>query len=305
MAVAKTEKIWMNGKFVKWDDANIHILTHGLHYGSCWFEGIRCYKTVKGSAVFRLEPHLKRLENSAKIFRAPLPYSVQQLKDACIETIKVNKMSSCYIRPVVYRGYGDVGVNPLNNPIDVAIAVWNWGEYLGGGALDNGIDVCVSSWRRAAMDTFPSMAKSAGNYLNSQLIKTEAIVNGFSEGIGLDTAGYISEGSGENIFLLLDGKLVTPPFSASILPGITRSSVIALATDLGIPIEERQIPREMLYLAEEVFFTGTAAEITPVRSIDKIQVGSGKPGPVTKKLQQAFFDVVRNGNDNHGWLTWI
>jgi branched-chain amino acid aminotransferase len=305
MPFGKTEKIWMNGKLVDWDKAQVHVLTHALHYGSSWFEGIRCYNTEKGSAIFRLRPHIKRLQNSAKMFRATIPYSLEDLENACIETIKANKMVACYIRPIVYRGYGDVGVNPFNNPVDVSIAVWDWEAYLGGGALENGVDVCVSSWRRAAPDTFPSMSKSSGNYLNSQLIKMEAIVYGFVEGIALDAYGNISEGSGENIFIVNNGKIFTPPFGASILPGVTRDSVIQLSKELGYELVEQMIPREMLYTADEVFFSGTAAEITPIKSIDKIPVGNGKPGEVTRRLQKVFFEIVRKGVDTRNWLTLL
>lgn len=305
MPVKKVDTIWMNGKLVKWDDARIHILSHVIHYGSGWFEGIRCYNTKKGSAIFRLDAHLRRLYDSAKIYRSDIPYTKQQLEQAIKETILANKLKACYIRPLVYRGYGDVGVNPLGCPVDVAIAVWEWGAYLGPEALENGIDVCVASWQRSAPNTFATMAKSTGNYLNSQLIKLEAIAGGYVEGIALDYTGNVSEGSGENIFLVRDKTVFTPPISAALLPGVTRSAIIALSKELGYPIVEMQIPREMLYTVEEVFFTGTAAEITPIRSIDKIQVGEGKPGPVTKELQKSFFDIVRNGNDKFKWLTPI
>jgi branched-chain amino acid aminotransferase len=305
MALQKVDKIWMNGKMVNWDDAKIHVLSHVIHYGSSWFEGIRCYNTAKGSAIFHLDRHLQRLMDSAKIYRAQIPYTKEEMSKAIIETIHANKMKECYIRPVAYRGYGDVGVNPLGCPVDLAIAVWEWGAYLGKDALENGIDVCVSSWRRAAPDTTPTMAKAGGNYLNSQLMKLEAIANGYVEGIALDVSGHISEGSGENIFVVLDGVLYTTPLISALLPGITRYSVIALAKNLGIEIREMNIPREMLYCAHEVFFTGTAAEISAIRTVDKIVVGEGKSGPVTKKLREAFFDIVHNGNDKFGWLNFI
>ena len=303
MPVKKVDTIWMNGKLVKWDDAKIHILSHVVHYGSGWFEGIRCYNTKKGSAIFRLDAHLRRLYDSAKIYRSEIPYTKKDLAQAITDTIKANNLKACYIRPLVYRGYGEVGVNPLGCPIDVAIAVWEWGAYLGDEALENGIDVCVASWQRSAPNTFATMAKSTGNYLNSQLIKLEAIAGGYVEGIALDYTGNVSEGSGENIFLVRDKTVFTPPIAAALLPGVTRSAIIAIAKDLGYPVVEMQIPREMLYTVEEVFFTGTAAEITPIRSIDKIVVGEGKPGPVTKAIQQAFFDIVKNGNDKFKWLT--
>jgi branched-chain amino acid aminotransferase len=305
MPIKKVDSIWMNGKLVAWDDAKIHILSHVIHYGSSWFEGIRCYETKRGPAIFRLDAHLRRLYDSAKMYRAPIPYTVAQFEAAIKETIRANKMKACYIRPVVYRGYGEVGVNPLSCPVDVMIAVWEWGSYLGAGALENGIDVCVSSWHRAAPNTFPSMAKASGNYLNSQLIKMEAVLAGYAEGVALDSYGNVSEGSGENIFLVRDKKLYTPPIIAAILPGITRVSVMRIAQDLGYEVVEGAIPREMLCIADEVFFTGTAAEITPVRSVDKIPIGEGKPGPVTQQLQRTFFDIVQNANDKHSWLNFV
>jgi len=305
MPIKKVDKIWMDGKLIDWDDAKIHVLSHVVHYGSSWFEGIRCYDTKRGPAIFRLDAHLRRLYDSTKIYRVTIPYTAAQLEEAIKETIRVNKMKACYVRPVVYRGYGEVGVNPLTCPVNVMIAVWDWGSYLGGGALENGIDVCVSSWHRAAPNTIPSMAKSGGNYLNSQLIKMEAILAGYSEGIALDAFGNISEGSGENIFLVRDNTLYTPPLTAAILPGITRLSIMKVADDLGYTVVEGEIPREMLFVADEVFFTGTAAEVTPIRSVDKIVVGDGKPGPVTRSLQKAFFDIVRNTNDKYSWLNFV
>ncbi len=305
MPVKKVEKIWMNGQLVNWDDAKIHILSHVVHYGSSWFEGIRCYNTAKGSAILRLDAHLRRLYDSCKIYRAEIPYNKQQLEQAIKETIHANKLKACYIRPIVYRGYGEVGVNPTGCPIDVTIAVWEWGAYLGKEALEKGIDVCVSSWHRPAPNTFPTIAKAGGNYLNSQLIKLEAVANGYVEGIALDVTGNISEGSGENIFLVRDKTLFTPPLAAALLPGVTRSCVVTLAKDLGFTVVEMTIPREMLFTVDELFFTGTAAEITPIRSVDRIPIGEGKPGPMTKELQKAFFDVIHNGNDKHKWLNFI
>jgi branched-chain amino acid aminotransferase len=305
MALEKVEKIWMNGKLVNWDDAKIHVLSHVVHYGSSWFEGIRCYDTVKGSAVFQLEAHTRRLFDSAKIYRTPIPYSQEQINAAILETVKVNKLKACYIRPVVYRGYGDMGVNPAGNPVDVAIAAWEWGAYLGATALEQGIDVCVSSWRRVAPDTIPTMAKAGGNYLGSQLIKMEALADGYSEGIALDVTGNVSEGSGENVFVVRDNILYTTPLAASVLPGITRFSIVTIAKELGYQVVEGAIPREMLYIADEVFFSGTAAEITPIRSIDRIQIGKGSAGAVTKALQAAFFDIVNKANDPHKWLTFV
>jgi branched-chain amino acid aminotransferase len=305
MPIKAVDKIWMNGKFVNWDDARIHVLSHVIHYGSSFFEGIRCYKTKAGSAIFRLDDHVKRLINSAKIFRAELPYSLEEINDAIIETIRVNNLEVCYIRPIAYRGYDDIGVNPLNNPVELTIAAYEWGSYLGKGAVDTGIDVCVSSWTRHAPNTTPAMAKIGGGYMNSQLMKMEALLDGYSEGIALDDTGRVSEGSGENLFLVHDNVLFTPSIANAILSGITRASVIRLAKEIGIEVKEMQIPREMLYLADEVFFTGTAAEITPIRSIDKIIVGKGIPGKITKELQTAFFDIVQNGNDKYRWLTFI
>jgi branched-chain amino acid aminotransferase len=305
MPVKKVDKIWMNGKLVNWDDAQVHVLSHVLHYGSSWFEGIRCYETPKGSAIFRLDNHMRRLFDSTKIYRTDIPYTQAQLEEAALETIRVNKMKACYIRPLVYRGYGDVGVNPLGCPVDVCIAVWEWGSYLGDEAINNGIDVCISTWARPAPNTFPQMAKAGGNYLLSQLMKLEALKAGFAEAIALDVDGKLSEGSGENLFAVKDGILYTPPLACSLLPGITRASVMQMAEEAGMRVKELPLPREMVYVADELFFTGTAAEITPIRSVDKVPVADGKPGPVTKKLQAMFFDVVKKGNDKHGWLKYV
>jgi branched-chain amino acid aminotransferase len=305
MAVKPVKKIWMNGKLVDWADAHIHVLSHVIHYGSSWFEGIRCYNTEKGPAIFRLDKHLERLFDSVKIHHAEIPYQRAELEAAILETIRVNGLKSCYIRPIVYRGYGDVGVNPLNNPVDVAIAVWEWGTYLGADALEKGIDVCVSSWTRPAPNTFPTISKAGGNYLNSQLIKMEAIKAGFSEGIALDVFGFVSEGSGENIFMVKNGDAYTPHFASSILPGVTRSSVITILREKGYRLIEGPVSREMLTIADELFFTGTAAEITPIRSVDRFPINDGKPGPITKDVQKGFFDVVKNGNDSHGWLKFV
>jgi branched-chain amino acid aminotransferase len=306
MSFPKSEKIWMNGKFVPWDDAKIHIGSHVIHYGSAVFEGIRCYATPEGPAVFRLDAHTERLYNSAKIYRMDVPLTAESFNQALLETITVNKLDACYIRPLVYRGYGQLGVNPFPCPVDVAIMVWQWGKYLGTEALEKGVDVCVSSWTRMAPNTLPAMAKSAANYMNSQLIKMEAITAGYVEGIALDANGYLSEGSGENLFLVHKGTLYTPPMVSAVLPGITRDSVLTLARKAGIPVVEQMLPREMLYLADEVFLTGTAAEITPVRTVDKIVIGRGARGPVTEALQRAFFDVVEcRVPDEHGWLTFV
>jgi branched-chain amino acid aminotransferase len=300
-----TDKIWHNGRFINWEDATIHVLSHVVSYGSSVFEGIRCYATPSGPAIFRLREHVRRMIDSAKIYRMEsLGFTASELAEAMLELVRVNRMDSCYIRPIAIRAYGDMGVNPLNNPIDVYMACWSWGKYLGEEALAEGVDVCVSSWNRIAPNTLPVLAKAGANYMNSQLIKMEAIANGYSEGIALDAAGYVSEGSGENIFLVRDGTIHTPPLSASVLPGITRDTVLALARDQDIPLVEITIPREMLYIADEVFFSGTAAEITPIRSIDRISIGRGRRGPVAEKLQKEFFGVI-NGTrpDRHGWLS--
>ena len=305
MAVKPVKKIWMNGKMVDWANANIHVLSHVVHYGSSWFEGIRCYNTAKGPAIFRLDKHLERLFDSVKIYHAEIPYKKADLENAILETIRVNDLKSCYIRPIVYRGYGDVGVNPLSNPVDVAIAVWEWGTYLGADALEKGIDVCVSSWTRPAPNTLPTISKAGGNYLNSQLVKIEAIKAGFSEGIALDVFGFVSEGSGENIFMVKNGDVYTPHFASSILPGVTRSSVMTILREHGYRLIEGPVSREMLTIADELFFTGTAAEITPIRSVDRFPIGDGKPGPITKDVQKGFFDVVKSGEDSHGWLKFV
>jgi branched-chain amino acid aminotransferase len=305
MPVKKVDKIWMNGKLVKWEDAQIHVLSHVVHYGSSWFEGMRCYDTAAGSAIFRLGAHVRRLFNSTKIYKVGIPFTESQIGEAICDTIRANKMKACYVRPVVYRGYGEVGVNPLKCPVEVAIAVWEWGTYLGSDALTKGIDVCISTWNRPAPNTLPAMAKTGANYALSQLMKLEAIEGGFAEAIALDVSGNISEGSGENIFAVMDEVIYTPPFSCSLLPGITRSTTIQLAEEMGYKIRETAMPREMVHIADELFFTGTAAEITPIRSVDRVKVGDGKPGPVTQKLQHAFFDIVKKGKDPHKWLKFV
>jgi branched-chain amino acid aminotransferase len=299
-----SEKIWHNGELIPWDDATVHVASHVLHYASAVFEGIRCYDTAKGSAVFRLEEHVKRLVNSARIYRMPVEFDHAALEEAILETIRANAMKSCYIRPLIFRGFHSLGVNPLPCPVESYIMVWEWGKYLGPEALENGVDVQVSTWQRAAQNTFPGLAKCAANYMNAQLIKTEAIEHGYSEGIALDTRGHVSEGSGENLFVVYEGRVLTPSLAASVLPGITRDTVMTLAGELGYTAEEADIPREMLYVADEVFFTGTAAEITPIRSIDRMQVGIGKRGPITEALQTRFFDIVEGrAEDQYGWLT--
>jgi branched-chain amino acid aminotransferase len=304
MTVKKTEKIWHNAKFVSWDDAHLHVTSHVISYGSSVFEGIRCYKTTQGPAIFRLRDHMQRLLNSAHIYRMEIPYSLDDLCQASVELVRVNKMAACYIRPIIVRGYGEVGVNPYNCPLEIYIACWEWGSYLGETATRDGVDVCVSSWARSAPNTLPQMAKAAANYMNSQLIRMEAMANGYVEGIALDRNGYVSEGSGENIFIVMDGVVITPPLANCVLPGITRHTVLTLCRDMNIPVAEQMIPREMLYVANEVFFSGTAAEITPIRSIDKIKVGNGARGPMTKRLQEEFYGIIGGTKpDNYGWLT--
>ncbi len=306
MPIDKVEKIWMNGKLVNWDDAKIHVLSHVVHYGSSLFEGARCYKTKKGTAIFRLKAHTNRLFNSCKIYRMEIPFSKEEINRAITDLIKINNLDACYIRPVVYRGYEQLGVDPTGCPVEVCIAVWSWGAYLGPGALENGVPVCVSSWNRMAPNTMPVMAKSGANYMNAQLIKLEAKEHGYVEGIALDVFGFVSEGSGENVFIVRDNTLITPPFGSSILPGITRNTVILLALDMGMKVIEQTIPREALYIADEVLFTGSAAEITPINSIDKVKVGDGKRGPITKKLQEKFFAIVSGEEeDKHNWLTYV
>jgi branched-chain amino acid aminotransferase len=306
MAMVKAEKIWFNGDLVNWEDAKIHVLSHALHYGTSFFEGARCYKTVKGSACFRIYDHIRRLHDSMKIYRTPPPYSIQALVDAVMDTIRANRLDACYIRPIIFRGYGELGVNPAHCPLDTVIAVWGWGAYLGVDALEKGVNVCVSSWNRLAPNTMPNMAKIGGNYMNSQLIKMDALADGYDEGIGLDVYGMVSEGSGENIFVIRDGVIYTPPTGASVLRGITRDTVITLAKEIGIPVVEQPIAREMLYIADEVFFTGTAAEITPVATVDHVKVGEGSRGPITGKLQEEFFGIISGETeDRHNWLLYL
>ncbi len=304
MAFPKSEYIWFNGKFVPWDDAKVHVMSHALHYGSSVFEGIRAYNTSAGPAVLGLKLHVDRLFFSAKVMRMEIPYSREEIAEAIKETVRRNKHDACYIRPLVFRGYEMLGVYPLNCPVETVIGTWEWGAYLGAEALEKGVDVGVSSWRRMAPDAGMAMAKIGGQYVNSQMVVMEARDRGLSEGITLDVYGYVSEGSGENVFIVMDGVLYTPPLSASILGGITRRFAITLAQDLGYEVREQNIVREMLYAADEVFFTGTAAEITPIKSIDKLPVGIGSRGPITKSLQDEFFAILRSEKpDRHGWLT--
>ncbi len=306
MAFTGTGKVWMNGALVDWKDANIHIASHVIHYGSGVFEGARCYDTPRGSACFRLDAHMRRLFDSARIYRMEPAFEQAALTEAVLETIKANGHKACYIRPIVYRGYNALGVNPFPCPVDTAILTWEWGAYLGQDALEKGVDVRVSSWARSAPNTFPTLAKTSANYANSALIKMEAITEGYSEGIALDTFGYVSEGSGQNLFVIRDEIIYTPPVTASILPGITRASVITIARDLGFTVREEMLPRELLYIADEAFFAGTAVEITQIRSVDKIQVGKGSRGPITTAVQKQFFDIIRGETpDRHGWLTFL
>ncbi len=304
--------VWKNGEVIKWDDARIHVMSHVVHYGSSVFEGIRCYNTSQGSAVFRLPEHIQRLLNSAKIYRMDPSYTREEICEATVDLIGDSGLKECYIRPVVFRGLDEAkpsfGVYGLLNPVDTYIAAWEWGKYLGEEALENGIDVCVSSWTRITSNSMPAMAKAGANYMNSQLIKMEAKMLGFAEGIALDDRGYVSEGSGENIFLVNNGKLITPPLGASILPGITRDSVIQIAREMGVEVIETSVQRSALYLADELFFTGTAAEVSPIRSVDHIKVGSGKRGPLTEAIQKEFFDILharRPAPNDAPWLTFV
>jgi branched-chain amino acid aminotransferase len=307
MPIQPTAKIWHNGKLIDWDKAQIHVMSHVVHYGSSVFEGIRCYGQPDGAAIFRLPEHMQRLLDSAKIYRMPIPYSLEQLSSAVVETVEANGVAPCYVRPIAMRGYGEIGVSPKGSPTEVYIANFAWGKYMAashGGGEDAGSDVCVSSWNRLAPNTMPSLAKAGANYMNSQLIRMEADMHGYAEGIALDVNGYLSEGSGENLFIVRNGVLYTTPLATSVLAGITRDSILTLARHFGIPVVEQVMPREMLYLADEVFFTGTAAEVSPIRSVDKILVADGRPGPITRQLADEFFGIA-NGlrADRFGWLT--
>ncbi len=298
--------IWRDGEFVAWQDATVHVLAHSMQFGSSAFEGVRCYSTPRGPAIFRLEDHLQRLINSCRIYRMDVPYGVDELVAACCELVDRNGLESCYIRPMVLRGYGAAGMVPFDSPVEVFLPCWPWGAYLGEGALENGVDTCVSSWHRMAPNTVPSMAKVAGNYLGGQLIKMEALANGFDEAIAMGPDGMISEGSGQNVFVVSKGILYTTPANGTLLPGITRDSVITLARDAGLEVREQPLQREVLYTSDEIFLTGTASEVTPVRSVDRIKVGAGRAGEVTKQLQRTFLDLVQGkGEDRHGWLTHV
>jgi branched-chain amino acid aminotransferase len=323
MAMQKVDKIWMNGKWVAWDDAKIHVLSHVVHYGSSVFEGIRCYKTPRGPAIFRLDEHMDRLMLSARVYRMDRTYTIpapagkgedshniglqftrEQIRKACLEVVAVNGLDECYLRPLIYRGFENLGVNPFGSPVEVAVAAFPWGKYLGKDALEKGVPVKVCSWQRMAPNTLPAMAKASANYMNSQLLKMEALEDGYVEAIALDVHGYVSEGSGQNVFAVIKETLYTPPLSSSILAGITRASVIQLAQELEIPVREEVMPREMLYAAEELFYAGTAVEVSPISSVDRIPVGAGVRGPVTKRIQDAFFAIVRGETpDRHKWLT--
>jgi len=303
MAIQQTEKIWHNGKFIPWDQATVHVMSHVVNYGSSVFEGIRCYAPPSGPAIFRAKEHIQRLIDSARIYRIDVDFTRDEIVRGMVDLVSANGVWPCYIRPIVLRGYGEAGVNPFNSPTEVYICNYPWGKYLGSDASE-GVDVCISSWTRIAPNTLPAMAKSGANYMNSQLIKMEAIINGYAEGIALDVNGYVSEGSGENLFVVRNGVLQTAPLGNSVLPGITRDSILQIAKDLKLTVAEQVIPRELLYIADEVFFTGTAAEITPIRSVDKISVGKGVAGPVTKAIQQEFYGIVRGEKaDRHNWLT--
>ena len=300
-----SEFIWFNGKIIPWGEATIHVMAHALHYGSSVFEGLRAYETPKGPAIFRLAEHTKRLFDSAKIHRIEIPFEQEDINKACKEVIKANKLKAAYLRPIAFRGAGKLGVRARGCPIEVAIAAFPWGAYLGEDALEAGVDICVSSWRRPQANSVPSLAKAGANYITSQLIVTEAQERGFAEGIALDHQGCVAEGSGENIFLIRQGVIYTPPVWTSILPGLTRDSIIKLARELGIKVVEEPISRDALYIADELFFTGTAAEVTPIRSVDGLKIGEGRRGPVTQRIQEAFFGLFTNSNDRFGWLDYI
>jgi len=302
MALQKTDKIWHKGKLIRWEDATVHVMAHVIHYGSSVFEGVRCYAPPAGPAIFRAQEHVQRLLDSAKVYRMDVGFSAEELITAMTDLVRANGIWPCYIRPIAFRGYGDAGVTPVNCPVEVYVVNYPWGKYLT--QDDSGVDVCVSSWTRIAPNTLPALAKAGANYMNSQLIRMEATTNGYAEGIALDANGYVSEGSGENVFIVRNGVLQTAPLGNSVLPGITRDSILTLARELGIPVSEAGIPREMLYIADEAFFTGTAAEVTPIRSVDRIPVGKGDVGPITRALQREFFGIVHGTQpDRFHWLT--
>ena len=308
MPLKASKYIWHEGRLVPWEEATVHVLSHALHYGSSVFEGIRVYKTPTGPVAFRLTDHIRRLFNSAKVYRMQLPYSVEELVAACRTVVQENGLvNGAYVRPIAFRGYGEMGVagNP-DLPAVCSVAAWEWGSYLGEHGLEQGVDVCISSWQRVAPNTIPPLAKAGGNYLSSILVTLEARRQGYAEGLAMNTAGFVSEGAGENLFVVLDGRLLTPPLSASILAGLTRDAVIKIAATLGLGVSEQEIPRDLLYIADEVFLTGTAAEITPVRSIDRIPIGNGKRGPLTEQLQERFFGLFSGSTpDQWAWLEAI
>jgi branched-chain amino acid aminotransferase len=301
-----TEWIWRDGEFIRWNDAQVHVLSHSMQFGSAVFEGIRCYDTPRGPAVFRLEDHLQRLLNSCKIYRMEVKYTVDDLVAATCELVEKNTVKACYIRPMVLRGFGAAGMVPFDSPVETYVPCWPWEAYLGHGALENGVDACISTWHRVAPNTIPAGAKVGGNYLGGQLIKMEALANGYGEGIALDTDGRVSEASGQNVFVVSKGTIYTSPINGTLLPGITRDAIITIAGELGLPVVEQPVPRESLYVADEVFLTGTATEVAPVRSLDKITIGSGKRGPITQQIQSKFLDIVHGkSEDAHGWLTVV
>ena len=302
-ALTAVDWIWKDGDFIRWEDAQLHLLTVAVQFGASMFEGIRCYDTPRGPAIFRLKEHIRRLQDSCRIYRMPLEHSADTLIEAARETVRKNGLKDCYIRPMVLWGYGAAGMNPVDTPLETYIAAWPWGAYLGEEALAKGVDVCVSSWNRAHPNTFPVQAKAAGHYVNAQLIKMEAVANGYVEGIAVSPSGLVSEGSGQNLFLVRNGTVITPFLDGSSLAGITRDAILTIAQDLGYPVREQDVPRESLYTADELFFTGTASEVTPIRSVDRIPVGSGTAGKITLDIQGRFLDTVRGKvEDAHGWL---
>ncbi|HUQ81189.1 MAG TPA: branched-chain amino acid transaminase, partial [Gemmatimonadaceae bacterium] len=306
MKLTATNWIWRDGEFVRWDDANLHVLSHSMQYGSAVFEGVRCYSTPRGPAIFRLDAHLQRLLVSCRIYRMDVAYSLDDLTAACCQLVERNGLEECYLRPMILRGYGASSMVPFDSPVHVYLPCWPWGTYLGEGALENGVDACIASWQRVAPNTIPAIAKIAGNYLSGQLIKMEALANGFAEAIALGTDGLVSEGSGQNTFIVARGAVITTPVNGSLLAGITRESILSIAADLGLPVREQPSPREMLYAADEVFLTGTASEVTPVRSVDRITIGNGRRGPITEQIQRRFLDVVHGRvADRNGWLTHV
>jgi len=306
MPIKEAKFIWRDGEFVPWHDARVHVLSLAVQFGSSVFEGIRCYPTARGPAIFRLNEHLRRLFDSCKIYRIDLPHSLDTIREACRETVRRNALDMCYVRPMVLRGYGAAGMLPTDSPVETFVCAWPWGAYLGPEALANGVDVCVSSWQRMQPNTFPAAAKAAGHYVNAQLMKMEAAANGYAEAIGLGPGGLVSEGSGQNLFLVLDDALITPILDGTSLRGITRDSVIAIAREMGLAVHERPVPRETLYVADELFFTGTATEVTPIRSVDRIRIGGGSAGPITRELQSRFMAIVRGERPSPGeWLTHV